>query len=173
MRTKILAAVLLTALPLSLAACGANPPGRGSAGDSASAGPQIDLQAFFDDTTSQHEFGFLELADDAILDMLYPGMSNIDAEQMQVYYCPMSMNNGEFGLVQVKDSKDVDAVMDIFQTRVDYMVGDGSGPGGAQYPMAMDQWENNSRIVSSGNYVMMIIHENCDEIVEAFNARFS
>ena len=100
-------------------------------------------------------------------------MSNIDAEQMQVYYCPMSMNNGEFGLVQVKDSKDVDAVMDIFQTRVDYMVGDGSGPGGAQYPMAMDQWENNSRIVSSGNYVMMIIHENCDEIVEAFNAQFS
>ena len=90
-----------------------------------------------------------------------------------MYYCPMSTNNGEFGLVQVKDSKDVDAVMDIFQTRVDYMVGDGSGPGGAQYPMAMDQWENNSRIVSSGNYVMMIIHENCDEIVEAFNARFS
>ena len=52
------------------------------------------------------------------------------------------------------------------------MVGDGNGPGGAQYPMAMDQWENNSRIVSNGNYVMMIVHENCDDIVNEFNALF-
>ena len=173
MRTKILAAVLLTALTLSLAACGANPPGRGSAGDSASAGPQIDLQAFFDDTTSQYEFGFLELADDAILDMLYPGMSNIDAEQMQVYYCPMSMNNGEFGLVQVKDSKDVDTVKAIFQARIDRMSGeDGQGDPGAWYPGPTEQWLNNSRVVSNGNYVMMIVHESCDDIVKEFNALF-
>ena len=49
---------------------------------------------------------------------------------------------------------------------------DGNGPGGAQYPMAMDQWENNSRVVSNGNYVMMIVHENCDDIVSEFNALF-
>jgi len=132
----------------------------------------VDLQAFYDATTGKYEFGFLELADSSILDNVYPGLSGISAEQMLVYVCMISMNNGEFGLVQVKDSKDVDAVKAAFQSRIDYMVGDGNGPGGAQYPMAMDQWENNSRIVSNGNYVMMIVHENCDDIVNEFNALF-
>lgn len=176
-KKRIFAAALAAALALSLTACGVRPntpaPGSGPTSASTSAAPQVDLQAFYDDTTGKYEFGSLELADKDVLDMLYPGMSDIDADQMQVYYCPMSMNNGEFGLVQVKDSKDVDAVIDIFQARVDYMVGDGNGPGGAQYPMAMEQWENNSLIVSNGNYVMMIVHENCDDIVDAFNALFA
>ena len=132
----------------------------------------VDLSAFYSTITGKYEFGFLELADSSILDNVYPGLSGISAEQMLVYVCMISMNNGEFGLVQVKDSKDVDAVKAAFQARIDYMVGDGNGPGGAQYPMAMDQWENNSRIVSNGNYVMMIVHENCDDIVNEFNALF-
>ena len=132
----------------------------------------MDLSAFYSTITGKYEFGFLELADSSILDNVYPGLSGISAEQMLVYVCMISMNNGEFGLVQVKDSKDVDAVKAAFQSRIDYMVGDGNGPGGAQYPMAMDQWENNSRIVSNGNYVMMVIHENCDDIVDEFNALF-
>lgn len=132
----------------------------------------VDLSAFYSTITGKYEFGFLELADSSILDNVYPGLSGISAEQMLVYVCMISMNNGEFGLVQVKDSKDVDAVKAAFQSRIDYMVGDGNGPGGAQYPMAMDQWENNSRIVSNGNYVMMIVHENCDDIVKEFNALF-
>ena len=132
----------------------------------------VDLSAFYSTITGKYEFGFLELADSSILDNVYPGLSGISAEQMLVYVCMISMNNGEFGLVQVKDSKDVDAVKAAFQARIDYMVGDGNGPGGAQYPMAVDQWENNSRIVSNGNYVMMIVHENCDDIVKEFNALF-
>ena len=104
--------------------------------------------------------------------MIYPGLSDISTEQCLVYVVMISMNNGEFGLVQVQDSKDVDTVKKIFQDRVDYMVGDGNGPGGAQYPMAMEQWELNSRIVSNGNYVMMVVHENADDIVNAFNALF-
>ena len=84
----------------------------------------------------------------------------------------MSMNNGEFGLVQVKDSADVDAVKAIFQARIDYMAGDGEGPGGAWYPGPTEQWTNNSRVVSNGNYVMMVVHENCDAIVAQFNALF-
>ena len=141
-------------------------PGSGSSSS------RVDLQAFYDATTGKYEFGFLDLADKTALDVVYPGLSDISAEQMLVYVCMISMNNGEFGLVQVKDSKDVDAVKAIFQARIDYMVGDGNGPGGAQYPAAMDQWENNSRVVSNGNYVMMIVHENCDDIVSEFNALF-
>ena len=153
------------------------PDGSGSgsssgSGDSSTPSTNVDLSAFYSTITGKYEFGFLELADSSILDNVYPGLSGISAEQMLVYVCMISMNNGEFGLVQVKDSKDVDAVKAAFQSRIDYMVGDGNGPGGAQYPMAMDQWENNSRIVSNGNYVMMIVHENCDDIVNEFNALF-
>ena len=141
-------------------------------GDPVAPASGVDLSDFYTTTTGKYEFGMLALADNDILDALYAGLTGIGLEQMQVYYCPMSMNNGEFCLVQVKDGKDVDAVKAIFQARIDYMVGDGNGPGGAQYPMAMDSWENNSRIVSNGNYVMMVVHENCDDIVSDFNALF-
>ena len=133
---------------------------------------KVDLAAFYSSVTSQYEFGFLELASAELMDGFYPGLSAIAAEQRLVYITQMSMNNGEFGLVQVKNSADVAAVKAVFQARIDYMVGDGNGPGGAQYPMAMEQWEQNSRVVSNGNYVMMVVHENCDDIVAAFNALF-
>lgn len=132
----------------------------------------VDLAAFYADITGRYEFGFLELASSDLLDGYYAGLTGIETEQCLVYICAMSMNNGEFGLVQVKDSGNVAAVKAIFQARIDYMAGDGDGPGGAWYPMAMDQWENNSRVVSNGNYVMMVVHENCDEIVSQFNALF-
>ena len=132
----------------------------------------MDLQAFYDAIVGKYEFGMLELADSGLLDQTYAGLTGVSTEQMLVYVCMISINTGEFGLVQVKDSKDVDTVKAIFQARINYMVGDGNGPGGAQYPMSMDQWENNSRIVANGNYVMMIVHENCDDIVNEFNALF-
>lgn len=133
---------------------------------------KVDLAAFYSSVTSQHEFGFLELASTELMDGLYPGLTGVETEQCLVYVCMVSINNGEFGLVQVKNGGDVAAVKAAFQARIDYMVGDGNGPGGAQYPMAMDQWENNSRVVSNGDYVMMVVHENCDDIVSQFNALF-
>ncbi len=133
---------------------------------------KVDLAAFYSSVTSQYEFGFLELASTELMDGFYPGLSAIAAEQRLVYITQMSMNNGEFGLVQVKNSADVAAVKAVFQARIDYMVGDGNGPGGAWYPGPTEQWQNNSRVVSNGNYVMMVVHENCDDIVAAFNALF-
>ena len=44
--------------------------------------------------------------------------------------------------------------------------------GGAWYPEPTRIWTENSRVVSNGNYVMMVVHENCDAIVDAFNALF-
>lgn len=132
----------------------------------------VDLAAFYADVTGKYEFGFLELASEGLLDGYYAGLTGIDTEQCLVYICKMSMNNGEFGLVQVSDSADVDAVKAIFQARIDYMVGDGNGPGGAWYPGPTEMWDNNSRVVSNGNYVMMVVHENCDDIVSQFDALF-
>lgn len=124
----------------------------------------VDLAAFYQTVTDNYEFGFLELADQTLLDNYYPGLSDIDTEQCLVYICMMSLNNGEFALVQVKNSDDVPAVKEILQARVD-----GMADGGAWYPAAMEQWTNNSRVVSNGNYVMMVVHESADSIVSAFN----
>ena len=133
----------------------------------------VDLAAFYEDVTSMHEFGgFLELADSTLLDGYYAGLSSIPTAQCLVYVCQFSMNNGEFGLVQVKDSADVARVKAIFQARIDRMSGADGGAPGAWYPGPTEQWLNNSRVVSNGNYVMMVVHENCDEIVSEFNALF-
>ena len=132
----------------------------------------VDLQSFYNDTTGKYEFGFLELANNELLDQMYAGLTGISAEQKLVYITMMSMNNGEFGLVQVSDAKDVDTVKAIFQARIDYMSGANGGQPGAWYPGPTEQWLNNSRVVSNGNYVMMVVHENCDDIVNDFNALF-
>ena len=67
----------------------------------------------------------------------------------------------------------MDTVKAIFQARIDRMTGaDGQGNPGAWYPGPTEQWKNNSRVVSNGNYVMMVVHENCDAIVDTFNALF-
>ena len=68
---------------------------------------------------------------------------------------------------EVADSGDVDTVKGIFQDRIDAQVS-----GGAWYPSAIEAWQNNSRVVSKGSYVMMVVHEDCDAIVNEFNALF-
>ena len=138
-----------------------------SSGDTSTPAGNVDLSAFASDIMGQYEFGMLQLLDADLMEQLYPGMGAVSAEQKLIYGTLMTMNNGEFGLVQVKDSKDVDTVKSIFQTRIDGMIN-----GGAWDPEPTRIWTENSRVVSNGNYVMMVVHENCDAIVDAFNALF-
>ena len=79
----------------------------------------------------------------------------------------------EIALVEVSNSADVDTVKGIFQSRIDYQVGDGESPGGAWYPEPTEMWKNNSCIVSNGNYVMLVAFENADSVVDSFNALFA
>ena len=138
-----------------------------SSSGGSSSSSSVDLSAFADQVMADHPFGMLQLLDASLLDSLYPGMSNVSTDQCLVYGTMMSMNNGEFGLVQVKDSADVDTVKAIFQARIDGMIN-----GGAWYPEPTRIWTECSRVVSNGNYVMMVVHEDCDAIVDAFNALF-
>ena len=133
----------------------------------------VDLSSFYSTITGKYQFAFMEAADDATLTNFFAGLSDLKLSQRLVYQCLMSPSpNGDFVLVQVSDSKDVDTVKSILQARIDYMVGDGNGPGGAFYPMEQTTWEEYSRIAVNGNYLMLIAHENCDDIVKEFNALF-
>ena len=114
--------------------------------------------------TSTYEFQTLQAFSGEILDSYYPGMSEVDTKQCLIMGTMMSMNNGEFCLVEVSNSSDVETVKAILQSRVDYMA-----ESGAWYPGPTELWTNSSRVVSNGNYVMMVVHENCDDIVDAFN----
>lgn len=134
---------------------------------SSSQSSNVDLTAFADQVMGDYEFGMLSLADTSTMDSLYSGLSGVSTQQCLVYCTMMTMNNGEFVLVQVTDSKDVSTVKGILQARIDQMVN-----GGAWYPEPTEQWKNNSRVVSNGNYVMMVVHESCDDIVSAFNNLF-
>jgi len=133
---------------------------------------EVDLAAFYEGICERYELGSLSLAEGEILDGFYPSIQEIDTQQCLIYVTRISINNGEIGLVQVTDAADAEAVKDIFQERIDYMVGDGSTPGGAWYPGPTQLWKNSSRVVTNGSYVMMIVHENCDDIVDEFNALF-
>ena len=127
----------------------------------------VDLKAFYDATIAAHTFQTLQEFTGDVLETYYPGMGDIDTKQCLVMGTMMSMNNGEFCLVEVTNSADVDTVKGIFQSRIDYMA-----ETGAWYPGPTELWTNSSRVISNGNYVMMVVHEDCDTIVEEFNALF-
>ena len=107
------------------------------------------------------------------LSTFYAGLSAIATKQCLVQMAMISASGDEIALVEVENSGDVQAVKDIFQARIDYQVGDGTAPGGAWYPAPTEMWKNESRIVSNGNFVMLVAHTGADSVVEQFNALFA
>lgn len=127
---------------------------------------------FIDEETGQ-SWDSLELLDPSdelgrqLLANYYTGLTDLPLIQCLVYYNNFSMNNSELALIQAANAADAAKAAAILQTRVDHMV-----QGGAWYPEPTEVWTNNSRVVTRGNYVMMVVHSQCDEIVGLFNALF-
>ena len=151
--------------------------GSSSSGDTSTGGSSssasVDLQAFFDTINADYEMPFMMAMDSAALDSYFPGLSAISAQQLVAYQCALSPSPaGDVVLVQLTNSSDVNTVKELFQDRIDYMTGADGGQPGAWYPGPTEMWLNSSRIVSNGSYVMLVVNENCDAIVDAFNALF-
>ena len=122
---------------------------------------------------SIESMGLLSKMDDEVVDTFYPELKKMDDQELLVYMCERDPAPvGDFVLVKAASSEDVDTVKQLLQDRIDYMVGDGNGPGGAWYPEPTEMWENQSRIVTNGNYVMLVVSEDCEKVVEDFNALF-
>ena len=152
---------------------GSSSSGSSSGSSSSAPAASVNLSDFYTTTTDKYQFSFMMEADETMLSTFFAGLSNLTLAQQVVYLCGMSPSpHGDFVLVQVSDSKDVDTVKSILQARIDYMVGDGNGPGGAFYPMEQTMWEENARIAVNGDCVMLIVHPDCDSIVDDFNALF-
>ena len=151
---------------------GGSSSGSDSSSEGGSSSQSVDLKAFADTVIADYELPFMFEMDSTMLENYLPGLSALSA-QLAAYSCQLSPSPaGDLVLVQVKDSKDVSAVKDIFQARVDYMAGDDNNPGAAWYPEPIRMWKEDSRIVSNGNYVMLVVSGDCDSIVQDFNALF-
>lgn len=155
---------------------GSSSGGSSSSGSGSSSGGSssqtVDLKAFADTVIADYELPFMSAMDSTMLTNYLPGLSDLSA-QLAAYTCQMSPSPaGDLVLVQVKDSKDVAAVKEIFQARIDNMVGTDENPGAAWYPEPIRMWKEDSRIVSNGNYVMLVVCGDCDSIVKDFNALF-
>lgn len=151
-------------------------PGE-SPSESAPAAADVDLQAFYEsllvtDAESADYFNPDMPLEGEMLAAAYPGLADIPMKQTVIYTPPMSAVACEIALVEVENAGDVQKVKDIFQARIDAQVGTDDEPGGAYYPETIEGWKNNSRIVSNGNCVMLIVWEKADQFVEQFNALF-
>lgn len=144
-------------------------------GPEESAAPAVDLTAFYETLTADGDvWPAMMQAEGEVLDAFYPGLSDVAVNQCGVYTAMISAAVGEIALVEVRDAGDVQRVKDIFQARIDYQVGDGENPGGAWYPQSIEGWKSGSRIVSNGNFVMLVaLSEGADGAVESFNALFA
>ena len=130
----------------------------------------VDLKAFVADLAAKHGENFAANADVVEFGMhndLYPGISDINTNQLVIMQPMMGAVVCEIALAEVADAADVEAVKTIFQNRINAQV-----DGGAWYPESIEGWKNNSRIVTNGNYVMMIAWQFCDDAVSAFNGLF-
>ena len=133
----------------------------------------VDLSAFAQRILNSYEFSSLQLMEagtemgDAVLGNYYAGLTDLDLPQCLVYLCMMTMNSGEFAVLEAKDAATAAQAAAILQSRVDTMAN-----GGAWYPEATRIWTECSTVVTNGNYVMMVVNEQYADIVKEFNALF-
>ena len=169
MKKRILALCALAALSLSLlAGCGPKEPGGGE-------DKKVDLAAFAQSVQESHEFPSMDRVDPAdpelgavMLGNYYPGLTDLELKQAEIYLAIISFSGGELALVQAKNADDAAKVKAIFQARIDAKSTDGIG----NYPEELETWQRSSRLVENGNYLMLVCNEDCDAIVSEFNALF-
>lgn len=137
---------------------------------------KVDLAAFAQTVQENHEFHSLERADpeDAevgavMLGNWYPGLTDLDLEQAEIYMAMISFSGGELALVQAKNAEDAAKVKEIFQARLDSKTVEGPG----NYPEEVEMWQRSAKVVDHGNYVMLVNHEDSEAIVNEFNALFA
>lgn len=133
----------------------------------------VDLAAFARSLADNHPFTSLQRLDPAeetdaeYLNAFYPGLLELELEQAEIYLCIMSLNMGEFALVQARDADGAARAAEIFQARIDYMIQDG-----AWYPEPTRIWSECSAVVTNGAYVLMVSGEDYQAIQDEFNALF-
>ena len=140
----------------------------------APAGTSVDLKAFYEEilaSAGENAPFMMDVVADLGaegIEMLYPGLGAIAANQQVLYMPAMSAVACEIAMIECANAADVEAVKAIFQARIDAQV-----DGGAWYPETIEGWKNNSDIVVNGNYVaMFVIPEGMMDAASEFGKLF-
>ena len=129
----------------------------------------VDLEAFYQTIfLDPANAPALVAMDDSVLDGFYPGLTTIATNQRVAYMPMMTAVPCEIVMVECANAADVDAVKALFQARITSQVDNHFN-----YPMVIEAWEKESKVVSNGNFVaLFVISGMTDEVVSNFNALF-
>ena len=130
----------------------------GCGGDGGEKGPEpgTALSSFYEavlDTQPEdaEELIFFEENNPDLINSFYPGLEDIELSQQAFYMPPIASAPCEIVLVEVKNTEDVQSVVDIFQGRID------KGAADTAYPENAAGWQTNAQVQQSGNFVCMIV----------------
>lgn len=131
--------------------------------------PDLDLTAFYQTLAEEYGWGdeMMDL-DSEMLEMYFPGLSEISAKQLVAKVPVMSYAVNEYVFMQCESAEDAAKAAEILQTRIDTQAG-----GDAFYPETIDQWKA-ARVLTNGSYAAMIASgEHQADIENAWNAQFN
>ena len=144
---KLLLIILTFAMIVSLFGCGGKDKGPE---------PGTPVSSFYDAILADQpedteDLIFFEESDPALINSFYPGLDGIELSQQAFYMPPVATHPCEIVLVEVKNAANVQAVVDIFQARIDL------GADNTTYPESAAGWQLYAQVQRSGNFVCMIV----------------
>ena len=191
---KFFALLLAFALVLSLAACGGkkNAPANDSAGNTTVNDPADEPDGTPEEEPAdepeeepepegpglnQYCEDFLaSLGEDApammdvtgdLIEIAYPEILGYDHSQLVLKIAAISSVPYEFAMIELKHDKDVAAIQEMFEKRIESQVAVG-----AYYPATIEGW-GKAQVITQGNVVALICaNEEQAAAVDAFNALF-
>ena len=145
---KLMSMFLVFLMFLSLCGCGgeeSNAPAPGTALNTF-------YQAILDmQPEDAEELVLFEEFNPDLIASFYPGLEKIELSQQVFYMPPIATHPCEIVLVEVKNSEDGQAVVDIFQARIEL------GADNTCYPESAEGWQLYAQVHQSGNFVCMIV----------------
>lgn len=155
---------------LALTACG------GSSGGGQTAPKDVDLTevyASMEEVCDWWSGGYMEDLSEEMLDLYYPGLSELEPEQLIARTPAMSAAVNEVVLIRCKTEEDADKAQEILQGRIDYQVGDDTNPGGAWYPESIEQWKKTT-VQRQGNCLALLaVADTQGQLEDIFNQAFA
>lgn len=154
---------------LALTACGGSGGGKTETRD-------VDLTevyASMEEVCDWWTDGYMEDLPEEMLDLYYPGLGELEPEQLIARTPMMSAAVNEVVLLQCKSEEDADKAQEILQGRIDYQVGDDTNPGGAWYPESIEQWKK-ATVQRQGNYLALLaVADTQSQLEDIFNQAFA
>ena len=130
---------------------------------------KVDLTAFYSTifTDPENTPALVPMENDA-LDAFYPGLNALSLTQKVAYMPMMTAVPCEIVMVECANAADAETVKGIFKARIDAQVDNHFN-----YPMVIEAWEKEAKVVSNGNFVaLFVISGMTDQVVANFNALF-